>query len=337
MRNHSVDFFRGIAILIMVAANSYPYLFPDLPCPLEVRVLFSTAAPIFIFLSGVSLRLSEENGKSILNTIQRIFQVLFFAVLIDVVIWGILPFYTMDVLYLISFSLITILGLRRLPDFYALIIFVLNFSLTLFFAQYYNFSLIELSAFDMNQNYHFSDAIRHVFIDGWFPIFPWLSISILGYYLTKHRLVFVKYLNLLSFTGLAGLSCFLYFTLEGTFSFNLPRSNYMEIFYPVTLPFFGYVASIFLFVVYFMLKNSLSHNYIGLLGNYSLAVYFFHAFLIQFYLSNFDFENSKYTFLTYFLIVSSLFLLLFSYVFCLLLFVRMTGKNFPFIKFLLAI
>jgi hypothetical protein len=43
MRNHSVDFFRGIAILIMVAANSYPYIFPDLPCPMLIRVLFSTA------------------------------------------------------------------------------------------------------------------------------------------------------------------------------------------------------------------------------------------------------------------------------------------------------
>lgn len=321
----------------MVAANSYPYLFPDLPCPLEVRVLFSTAAPIFIFLSGVSLRLSEENGKSILNTIQRICQVLFFAVLIDVAIWGILPFYTMDVLYLISFSLITILGLRRLPDFYVLIIFVLNFSLTLFFAQYYDFSLIELAAFDMNQNHYFSDAIRHVFIDGWFPIFPWMGISILGYYFTKHRLVFGKYLNLFLLMGLAGVSGFLFFTLGGAFLFNLPRSNYMEIFYPVTLPFFVYMGSIFLLIFYFMQKNYLSRNYVCLLGTYSLAVYFFHAVLLQFYLPIFYFENTQYTFFTYFLVFSSLFLLVFSYVFSLLLFVRMTGKNFPFIKFLLAI
>jgi len=337
MRNHSVDFLRGVAILIMVAANSYPYIFPDLPCPMMIRVVFSTAAPIFIFLSGVSLRLSEENGKSILDTIQRIFQVLFFAVLIDVVIWGILPFYTMDVLYLISFSLITILGLKRLPDFYALIVVALIFSLTQYLADSYNFDLIELSAFDTDQNYRFLDAAKHIFIDGWFPVFPWLGISLLGYYLAKHRLFFSEYLNLFLMSGIVGVACFVYFTLGGTFSFNLPRSNYMEIFYPVTLPFLGYMLSIFLLVFYFMAKNSLNRNYIGLLGTYSLAVYLFHAVLLQFYLPIFDFENKQHTFLTYFLIISSLFLLVFSYVSLLFLLVKGTGKKFPVVKFLLGI
>ena len=42
---------------------------------------------------------------------------------------------------------------------------------------------------------------------------------------------------------------------------------------------------------YFMLKNSLNRNYVGLLGTYSLAVYFFHAVLLQFYLPIFNFEN----------------------------------------------
>jgi len=337
MRNHSVDFFRGIAILIMVAANSYPYIFPDLPCPMLIRVLFSTAAPIFIFLSGVSLRLSEENGKSILNTFQRICQVLFFAVLIDVVIWGIMPFYTMDVLYLISFSLITILGLRKLPDFYALLVFVLSFSLTLFFAQQYNFSLNEVGAFEFGDDYLFLDAVKHIFIDGWFPIFPWIGVSILGYYFTKHRLVFGKYLNLFLLIGLAGVSGFLFFTLGGSFSFNLPRSNYMEIFYPVTLPFFVYMGSIFLLVFYFMQKNYLSRNYVCLLGTYSLAVYFFHAVLLKFYLPIFDFENTQHTFWTYFLIFSSIFILVFGYVSLLFLLVKKTGKRFPAIKFLLGI
>lgn len=337
MRNHSVDFLRGVAILIMVAANSYPYLFPDLPCPTLVRVLFSTAAPIFIFLSGISLRLSEENGKSILNTIQRICQVLFFAVLIDVVIWGIMPFYTMDVLYLISFSLITILGLRRLPDFFALLVFVLSFSLTLFFAQYYNFNLNEVAAFESGDDYLVVDAATHIFIDGWFPVFPWIGVSILGYYFTKHRLVFGKYLNLFFLIGLSGVFGFLIFTLGGTFTFNAPRSNYMEIFYPVTLPFFVYMGSIFLLVFYFMQKNYLSRNYLGLLGTFSLAVYFFHAFLLQFYLPIFEFEKAEPTFLTYLLIISSLFLLVFSYVFLLYLLVKRTDKRFPVIKFLLGI
>ncbi|MCE2771196.1 MAG: heparan-alpha-glucosaminide N-acetyltransferase domain-containing protein [Saprospiraceae bacterium] len=337
MRNNSVDFLRGVAILIMVAANSYPYIFPALPCPMMLRVIFSTAAPIFIFLSGVSLRLSEENGKSILNTIQRIFQILFFAVLIDVAIWNIMPFYTMDVLYLISFSLFTMLFLRRLPDFYALLVFAFSFSLTLFFAQNYNFKLIEIPAFEADQNYIILDAIKHIFIDGWFPVFPWLGIPILGYYSAKYRILLSKYLNFILICGILGLSSFLFFTLGGTFSFNLPRINYMEIFYPVTLPFWIYMIGIFLVVIYFKVKNSFSHNYIGLLGTYSLAVYFFHALLLQFYVPIFDFENHHYSFFGYFLIIASLFLLVFSYVSLLYILVKKTGKKFPVVKFLLGI
>jgi uncharacterized membrane protein len=337
MRNHTVDFFRGIAILIMVAANSYPYIFPDLPCPIGVRVLFSTAAPIFIFLSGVSLRLSEENGKSILNTIQRIFQVVFFAVLIDVLIWGIFPFYTMDVLYLISFSLMTILVFRKLPDFYALAGFIFCFSLTFILSPYYNFNLNEVPAFERGLYHYFIDAAKHFFIDGWFPVFPWLSISMLGYYLAKHRIVLNKYLHLVLASGIAGVFCFLFFTLNASFSFNPPRSNYMEIFYPVTLPFFVYMLSIFLLVFYFMVKNNLNRNYIGILGCYSLAVYFFHAILLQFYLPVFDFENSQYTFLGYFQVISSVFLFVFCYISILFYMTKKMGKRFPIVKFLLGV
>jgi len=337
MRNNSVDFLRGLAILIMVAANSYPYIFPDLPCPMLLRVIFSTAAPIFIFLSGVSLRLSEENGKSIANTFQRIFQVLFFAVLIDVAIWGIMPFYTMDVLYLISFSLFTILILSRLKDFYALLVFVFSFLLSLFFAQTYNFNLFEIPAFKPGYNYLFLDAIKHIFVDGWFPVFPWLGIAILGYYSAKHSNLFRQYLNLILFCGILGVSCFLFFTLGGFFSFNLPRINYMEIFYPVTLPFWIYMIGIFLVVIYFKIKNSFSHNYIGVLGTYSLAVYFFHAVLLEYYVPIFDFDNQEYRFFGYFLIISSLFLLVFSYVSLLFILVKKTGKRFPLVKFLLGI
>ncbi len=337
MRNHAVDFFRGIAILIMVAANSYPYIFPELPCPLGIRVLFSTAAPIFIFLSGVSLRLSEENGKPISNTIQRIFQVVFFAVLIDVVIWGILPFYTMDVLYLIAFSLIALLILRKLPDLFALIVFALCSSLTLLFSPYYNFDLIELNAFDTNQDYRFLNAVKHIFIDGWFPIFPWLGISMLGFYSTKHRVEWGKYLTPFLLIGLVGILGFLYLTLEGIFSFNSPRSNYMEIFYPVTIPFFVYMVSVFLLVFYFMVKNFVGFNYLGLFGSFSLAVYFFHAVLLKFYLPIFDFEDLQLGFFELSLIFCSIFLIVFTYVFLLYLFVKKTGKKFPIIKFILGI
>ena len=63
MRFSSIDTIRGFAILIMIFANAYPYLYPIDFCPKILRLLFSTAAPIFVFLSGVSLSLAVENGK----------------------------------------------------------------------------------------------------------------------------------------------------------------------------------------------------------------------------------------------------------------------------------
>lgn len=337
MKNHAVDTFRGIAILIMIAANSYSYIFSEIPCPLVVRVLFSSAAPIFIFLSGVSLRLSEENGKSILSNLQRISQIVFFAILIDVVIWEILPFYTMDVLYLISFSLIILLILRKLPDSNFYIFYFLITVLTLFFSPFYNFELIELTAFDLNQDYNLSDAMRHIFVDGWFPVFPWLSISILGFYLTKHKWKMVKYAKPLFITGLFGILGFLFLILADTFSFNLPRNQYMEIFYPVTLLFYSYMLFLLLFITYFIIKNRITFNYLGLFGNYSLSVYFFHILLIRFYLPIFDFQNHKFSVFELIAIFSSLYMLVFSFVFLLILLEKKTGKNLPIVKFLIGI
>ena len=337
MRNHAVDFFRGIAILIMVSANSYSYFFSDISCPIGIRVLFSSAAPIFIFMSGVSLRLSEENGKSIYKTIKRIFQIVFFAVLIDVLIWEILPFYTMDVLYLISFSLIILLILRKLPDYFALIVFALINLLTLLFSPYYIFDLVELSIFSVYEDYNFLTSVSQTFIGGWFPVFPWIGISLLGYYTAKHRFVLSKFSRSFLVTGLIGFLGFLYLTIEGIFSFNLPRSNYMEIFYPVTFPFFAYMISIFLILFYFIVKNSLKFKLLKLCGTYSLAVYFFHVVLIKFYLPIFDLENQEVSLGERLVIFSSLFLLIFSHVLFLIWFERKTGKSYPFLKFLLGV
>lgn len=337
MRNHAVDFFRGIAILLMVSANSYSYFFSDISCPIWVRVLFSTAAPIFIFMSGVSLRLSEENGKSIDITFKRIFQIVFFAVLIDVLIWEILPFYTMDVLYLISFSLIILLILRKWPDYIALIVFALSNTLTFLFYPYYIFDLIELSIFNVYEDYNFLTSVRQTFIGGWFPVFPWLGISLLGYYSAKHRFVLSMFSKSFFFLGLIGFLGFFYLAIEGIFSFNLPRSSYVEIFYPVTFPFFTYMISIFSILYYFIVKNSLKFKYLELCGTYSLAVYFFHVVLIRFYLPIFDLENQEVSLGERLLIFSSLFLLIFSHVLFIFWFKRKTAKSNHFLKFLLGV
>jgi fucose 4-O-acetylase-like acetyltransferase len=70
-RNSNIDFARGLAILIMILANSAPYLLNISDVPFYLRFIFSAAAPIFIFLSGYSLNLSFQNNKSLTKIIIR--------------------------------------------------------------------------------------------------------------------------------------------------------------------------------------------------------------------------------------------------------------------------
>jgi uncharacterized membrane protein len=104
VRNKTIDSFRGMAIIIMIAANSWPYIYPYDNCPFLLRVLFSTAAPIFIFLSGYVYQFQNSlKGKRPLY--KRPLQILLLAVLIDSLVWKIVPFVTFDVLYLIAISM----------------------------------------------------------------------------------------------------------------------------------------------------------------------------------------------------------------------------------------
>jgi len=67
---------RGIAIVIMVSANSWSYVYPFQNCPIALRILFSTAAPLFIFLSGVAVHISLKTGKTLGSVRKRALQIL---------------------------------------------------------------------------------------------------------------------------------------------------------------------------------------------------------------------------------------------------------------------
>ena len=100
-RFDTIDFFRGIAVLIMIIANSTPYLF-DFSNLNLIRIIFSLAAPIFIFIAGFTTQMNKINKKP--ESLTRIIQILIIAIFIDFFIWHSIPLFTFDVLYLIGFS-----------------------------------------------------------------------------------------------------------------------------------------------------------------------------------------------------------------------------------------
>lgn len=315
MRLSSIDIIRGFAILIMIFANTYPYLYPFEHCPKLLRLLFSSAAPVFIFLSGISLRLAHENGKEIKLLILRAFQILFFAIIIDIFIWSITPFITMDVLYLISYSLLFTIFLISFSDKIKLIIAI---GIILFITvtnNYYNFELNEISLGRFFSENSLFLSLHHVFIDGWFPVFPWTGFTILGYLICKNRLTLSKYSNHMFLSGstfIIGFSLLYSFALVDS---NPIRDGYTEIFYPVTIPFLFYVFGIFLVITSLIHFNFRELSVISFLGKLSLPIYFIHIFLIKFYIPFFTQSADRFNKLFFLGGTLSLYIIIFVCVF----------------------
>ncbi|WP_185968907.1 heparan-alpha-glucosaminide N-acetyltransferase domain-containing protein [Carboxylicivirga sp. M1479] len=280
-RNTLIDSARGFAILIMIAANSWPYLVPINYCPLGLRLLFSIAAPIFIFLSGVSLCLAEEAGKPIKSQVKRIIQILLVAFIIDAFVWRIFPFYTFDVLYLIAFSLSLVLIIRKLALHYQLIITSTIFLASIILLEHYQFELSSLSLFGIKQ-FSLTTAIKQALLSGWFPMLPWSGVCMLGYLLAKHRQALVRYKVYWYLAGLIfiGLSVVLYMQ-PGAIPADF-RIGYTELFYPVKGNF--YVLLLGLCCVLIPIIGT-PYNKVSLLsaiGNKSLFIYFVHIIIIKY-------------------------------------------------------
>lgn len=315
MRFSSIDTIRGFAILIMIFANSYPYLYPIDYCPKLLRLLFSSAAPIFVFLSGVSLCLAVENGKKNKTLILRAIQILFFAIIIDIFIWSISPFITMDVLYLISYSLLFTIFLKYFSDKLNFITAILMIIISLINTYFYNFELIEIPVENFLSLNSLNLSFHHIFIDGWFPVFPWTSFTILGYLMCKHRLTLLKYSKYISHTGLLIIFVFTTFYLLNIIKVNPIRDGYTEIFYPVSIPFLFYVFGIFAIIISNFNVSLKNLDIIRFLGKYSLPIYFIHTLLIKFYIPFFSQSFENYNVLIFFCGILSLYMLIFVYIY----------------------
>ena len=288
-RIESIDFLRTIAILIMLIANAAPYTLKG-PHPIWFRMICSFAAPLFIFISGFSFFLSFKKNQNYKHKLVLTLYLLLSAIFVDVVIWGILPFQTFDVLYLIAFGqAINILIFRlKFPIklFIALIFIVSSPLLENYFGYRFNnkdFNLNSVFSSDFNLSGVFQ--FSRFCIDGWFPLTPWIGFAIIGSVSAELsekislNLKTVKWVSLIFLIG--GLGVF--------FSQNViqrEREGYLELFYPPT-PLFLLIAFAFIFTTYsFSIKmNFYLHsrfNYINILGRHSLFIYIFHAFIVSY-------------------------------------------------------
>jgi uncharacterized membrane protein len=305
-RLHSVDLFRGFAILLMLAANAWPELYPFDETPVFLRIVYSTAAPIFIFLSGVSIRIVQESGKTSGNVWKRSLQIIFLGVLIDSLVWQISPFATYDVLYLIGFSSIIVwyvgrLSSQLLKNIIALLFFVFH----LFFLSEYQFVIEDVPISQFTDAFTFPETLKRLFLDGWFPIFPWLSVSLIGYISFANRSFFEEKKQFLFFFGIICLLLFPFSFLFGTAPQAI-RDGYVELFYPVKQWYYLYLIGIFSLIVWSFSLKVESMKMIRRIGSYSLSIYLFHTLYIQYILGQFNQEPTHFNWFKLILLLASL-------------------------------
>lgn len=277
-RSHAIDALRGAAIVTMFAANlAGPCLQP--PHPLWLRVYGSFAAPTFVMLAGMMTSMSSRPAP-LRRLLQRSALLLMLAAGIDLLCWGIDPFETFDVLYLLGLALPAAgLCLRLELWVHALVALgIVVVTPWLHRAVGYGPLLPDHLAYPW-------PAWRRLLVDGWFPVFPWLGVALLGGVagrlnpLAESRRRWLVPLGG-TLTALGAVGWWLSPPAIVT------RMGYSELFYPPSPQYLGIaLGTVLLMLALFdALERRFSLAWLVILGRASLMMYVVHVALIAFVL-----------------------------------------------------
>lgn len=281
------DILRGVAISLMIMANSVAAVYDGVP-PLLMRLAGSFAAPSFMILAGMMLALASKPRPL------RGLNVIAVAALIDLLLWKIVPFLTFDVLYSIGFAIVvTAYPARHLPLKYlwgfGLLFLLIGQALQL--AMGYNQQLLDIFLTPTEPpppvGVILTKAVHQMFVDGWFPVFPWLGFVWLGAALQRSLQVHSVQAGHMLLPRRWVLAAVVVFALAASYwtaIFELPeiREGYSELFYPANLGFCFTALSMFVMVLY-LVQTFTRWQIIRIaclpltwLGQRSMSIYVFH-------------------------------------------------------------
>jgi uncharacterized membrane protein len=269
----AVDALRGAAMVSMLAANlAGPCLAQ--PHPLWLRVFGSFAAPAFVFLAGMMTSLGR--GATLGRLLARSALLLVLAVAIDALCWGITPFETFDVLYLLAVALpLSGLCQRLSLGLHALLaLAILAVAPWLRARLGYGPSLPDSVAYPW-------PIWRRLLVDGWFPIFPWLGVALAGG--LAGRLDVLKE-RMRPWLTLLGAGC----VALGAAGWVLAppqlvtRGGYSELFYPPSAQYLAIALGTVLLALSVLerLARRYALGWLVVLGRASLLLYVAHVALI---------------------------------------------------------
>jgi uncharacterized membrane protein len=242
-RNTTIDILRGIAIFTMVAANFSASLLQTADKVLAFRLYGTFAAPLFIILAGMMVVMTQARHGGFLHYIQRGLLIIGTGCTVDMAIWGLWPLLGYDVLYLMGLAIPMVYVLARYcrPSVRLAVAAVLLASTPLlqtllaYRTELVSIGLGDLSIQAYGQRLFSADTLQRLWLDGWFPLMPWLSFALVGsvlgnYYLTYGTLATKRLL--LAALGLlvSGVGLWLWQQPE-----LVIRDGYSELFYPPSI------------------------------------------------------------------------------------------------------
>ncbi len=299
-RIYSLDFLRGIAVILMVqqhtgywfwnAGGDMGSLIGEYPLMVIINGLGGLAAPLFILLAGIGAALSLEGGKSGKQHILRGLMIILSGYLLNILTPAWFSPVSWYVLHLIGSGMILSSVFRRINSAVLLtmsgvILFASVFLLNMFNTPRY------LSNDDMRGISSITGVCRLVFFEGHFPLFPWIALFITGF-ISGIWITARAYINILkAAAGLFAAAILFYLIKQGDFSFLkntfgarlLIINLYMYPAYPIQ---FLTLSAVSLISVYLVLlastKFSISAgNMLVLTGRVSLTVFILHIIIIR--------------------------------------------------------
>lgn len=285
-RDNAIDILRGLAIFTMVASNLTPYALAD-ETPEWFRFYGTFAAPLFVFLAGMMVSLGSKNHHSIGYYFIRGAALIGVGAWLDTYVWGLYPFLSMDVLYLIGVSMPLCYLVGKLPVGLRVAltgaVFALMPQLQAWSPYRHSPDNITLASGMSAANVLAQvDPIQSWLIDGWFPLFPWLGVAFAGVLAGELRLRSRAFDGAKTFVlGAATLAAGIVWWLDAPVV-RFARGGYPDLFYPPTLAFFCVAAGVVLLLFYLVDTTVDSPLYapFKLYGRCSLLMYILHTVVI---------------------------------------------------------
>ena len=157
----------------------------------------------------------------------------------------------------------------------------------------YRFDIIEIDLLKINKDsiklIIQENPIKRLLIDGWFPLFQWLGLAVLGGVVSEYR---VTLSNNYKKYYLIGWAIFIIgVILEITDPIiQEERNNFLELFYPLYFHFILIIIGTITLIGVNISLNKFSDNsynrFLSQLGRKSLLIYILHSFIIHYLLED---------------------------------------------------